>query len=75
MAICAPIIHSNLYVILAAFPIIFINQLHWNQGVSDLTYVDIMIGHIIGVPFSGLARPSRTGVKLGSLVYVSPISC
>ncbi|KAJ5216645.1 Major facilitator superfamily domain general substrate transporter [Penicillium cinerascens] len=51
MAVYAAIIYGILYLIFAAFPIIFVDQRHWTQGVSGLAYVGIMIGQILGVPF------------------------
>ncbi|KAJ5528338.1 Major facilitator superfamily domain general substrate transporter [Penicillium frequentans] len=51
MAVYAAIIYGILYLIFAAFPIIFITERHWSQGVSGLTYIGIMIGQILAVPF------------------------
>ncbi|KAJ6088549.1 Major facilitator superfamily domain general substrate transporter [Penicillium sp. IBT 16267x] len=51
MAVYAAIIYGILCLIFAAFPIIFIEQRHWSQGVSGLAFVGIMIGQILGVPF------------------------
>ncbi|KAJ5632120.1 Major facilitator superfamily domaingeneral substrate transporter [Penicillium lividum] len=50
MAVYAAIIYGILYLIFAAFPIIFINERHWSQGVSGLSYVGVMIGQILAVP-------------------------
>ncbi|KAJ5777402.1 Major facilitator superfamily domain general substrate transporter [Penicillium odoratum] len=51
MAVYAAIIYGILYLIVAAFPIIFINERHWSQGVSGLSYVGIILGQILAVPF------------------------
>ncbi|KAJ5663222.1 Major facilitator superfamily domain general substrate transporter [Penicillium longicatenatum] len=51
MALYAAIIYGILYLIFAAFPIIFIDQRHWSQSESGLVFVGIMIGQILGVPF------------------------
>jgi MFS family permease len=51
MAIYAALIYGILYLIFAAFPIVFVQERHWSQGVSGLAYVGIMVGQIIGVPF------------------------
>ncbi|KAJ5511749.1 Major facilitator superfamily domain general substrate transporter [Penicillium expansum] len=51
MAMYAAIIYGILYLIFAAFPIIFISERHWSQGVSGLSYIGIMIGQILAVPF------------------------
>lgn len=51
MAVYAAIIYGILYLIFAAFPIIFITERHWSQGVSGLSYIGIMIGQILAVPF------------------------
>ncbi|KAJ5939492.1 Major facilitator superfamily domain general substrate transporter [Penicillium verhagenii] len=51
MAVYAAIIYGILYLIFAAFPIIFIDDRHWSQGVSGLSYIGIMIGQILAVPF------------------------
>lgn len=51
MAIYAAIVYGILYLIFAAFPIIFVQERHWGQGVSGLAYIGIMIGQILGVPF------------------------
>lgn len=51
MAIYAAIIYGILYLILAAFPIIFVEQRHWGQDVSGLACIGIMVGQIAGVPF------------------------
>ncbi|KAJ5519927.1 Major facilitator superfamily domain general substrate transporter [Penicillium fimorum] len=51
MAVYAAIIYEILYLIFAAFPNIFINECHWIQGVSGLSYIGIMIGQILAVPF------------------------
>lgn len=50
MAIYAAIVYGILYLIFAAFPIIFVEERHWSQGISGLAYIGIMIGQIIGVP-------------------------
>jgi hypothetical protein len=51
MAIYAAIVYGILYLIFAAFPIVFVEQRHWGQGVSGLAFVGIMIGQTLGVPF------------------------
>lgn len=51
MAVYAAIIYGILYLIFAAFPIIFTTERHWSQGVSGLSYIGIMIGQILAVPF------------------------
>ena len=51
LSIYAALIYGILYLIFAAFPIIFINERHWSQGVSGLSYIGIMVGQIIAVPF------------------------
>ena len=51
LAIYAALIYGILYLIFAAFPIVFISERHWSQGVSGLAYVGIMVGQILGVPF------------------------
>jgi MFS family permease len=51
MALYAAVVYGILYLIFAAFPIVFIQERHWSQGVSGLAYVGIMIGQILGVPF------------------------
>ena len=51
MAVYAALIYGILYLIFAAFPIVFVNERHWSQGVSGLAYVGIMVGQILAVPF------------------------
>ncbi|KAK2754876.1 hypothetical protein FQN54_006769 [Arachnomyces sp. PD_36] len=51
MAVYAALIYGILYLIFAAFPIIFITERHWSQGVSGLSYLGIMVGQILAVPF------------------------
>jgi MFS family permease len=51
MAVYAALIYGILYLIFAAFPIIFVQERQWSQGVSGLAYIGIMVGQILGVPF------------------------
>ena len=49
-AVYAALIYGILYLIFAAFPVVFIRDRHWGQGVSGLAYVGVMVGQILGVP-------------------------
>lgn len=70
MAINAVIIYGILYLVFAAFPVIFINQRYWSKGMSGLAYVGIIIGQTIGVPFY-VALDAKYGKKTsGSLAPV-----
>lgn len=51
LAVYAALIYGILYLIFAAFPVVFIRERHWSQGVSGLAFVGIMVGQILGVPF------------------------
>lgn len=51
LALYAAVVYGILYLIFAAFPIIFVKERHWGQGVSGLAFLGIMIGQIIAVPF------------------------
>lgn len=51
LALYAAVVYGILYLIFAAFPVIFVEERHWGQGVSGLAFIGIMVGQIIAVPF------------------------
>lgn len=51
LALYAAVVYGILYLIFAAFPIIFVEERHWGQGVSGLAFLGIMVGQIVAVPF------------------------
>lgn len=46
------IIYGTLYMMFAAFPIVYQQSRGWNQGVSGLAFLGIMIGMLIAVAYS-----------------------
>lgn len=51
-AIYLAIVYGTLYMLFAAYPIVFQESRHWNQGVSGLAFLGIMIGILIAVVYS-----------------------
>jgi MFS family permease len=46
------IIYGTLYMMFAAFPIVYEGKRGWNQGVSGLAFLGIMVGMILAVVYS-----------------------
>ncbi|KAJ5247442.1 hypothetical protein N7468_002425 [Penicillium chermesinum] len=46
------IIYGTLYMLFAAFPIVYEEHRHWNQGVSGLAFLGIMVGMLLSVAYS-----------------------
>jgi MFS family permease len=42
------LVYGILYLLFAAFPIVFESQRHWSQGISGLSFLGVMIGQILG---------------------------
>ncbi|EAW12568.1 MFS transporter [Aspergillus clavatus NRRL 1] len=52
LSIYMAIIYGTLYMLFGAFPIVYAGQRGWNQGVSGLAFLGIMIGMMIAVTYS-----------------------
>ncbi|KAE8383216.1 major facilitator superfamily domain-containing protein [Aspergillus bertholletiae] len=52
LSIYMAIIYGTLYMMFAAFPIVYQGQRGWNQGVSGLAFLGIMVGMIIAVSYT-----------------------
>jgi hypothetical protein len=54
-------VYGTLYLSFAAFPIVFTGHRGWNQGVSGLSFIGIMIGQILGMIYAvfDIARYKR----------------
>jgi MFS family permease len=46
------IIYGTLYLLFAAYPIVYIEQRHWSQGISGLAFIAVLIGMLAAVSYS-----------------------
>ncbi|KAF4292894.1 hypothetical protein KXX55_001309 [Aspergillus fumigatus] len=52
LSVYMAIVYGTLFMMFGAFPIVFAGQRGWNQGVSGLAFLGIMIGMMCAVAFS-----------------------
>lgn len=52
LSVYMAIIYGTLYLLFGAFPIVFEIQRGWNQGVSGLAFLGIMIGEMLAILYS-----------------------
>ncbi|KOC12858.1 SNF2 family helicase [Aspergillus flavus AF70] len=52
LSIYMAIIYGTLYMMFAAFPIVYQGQRGWNQGVSGLAFLGIMVGMLLAVAYT-----------------------
>ncbi|KAE8387961.1 hypothetical protein ETB97_007928 [Aspergillus alliaceus] len=52
LSIYMAIIYGTLYMMFAAFPIVYQGQRGWNQGVSGLAFLGIMVGMLVAVAYT-----------------------
>ena len=46
------IIYGTLYMLFAAFPIVYEEKRHWNQGVGSLAFLGVLVGEFFGIFYS-----------------------
>ncbi|KAJ5902652.1 hypothetical protein N7495_003180 [Penicillium taxi] len=52
LSIYLAIIYGTLYMLFGAFPIVFMEHRGWNQGVSSLAFLGVMIGMLLALAYS-----------------------
>ena len=52
LSIYMAIIYGTLYMLFAAFPIVFEEKRHWNPGLGSLAFLGVLVGEFLGIFYS-----------------------
>lgn len=52
LSIYMAIVYGTLYMLFSAFPIVFEQHRHWNQGVGSLSFLGVMIGMLLAAVYN-----------------------
>lgn len=56
LSIYMAIIYGTLYLMFAAFPIVYQQKRHWNEGVGGLAFLGVLVGELMAVAYAILAN-------------------